>query len=128
MGTGAIIAAFWAVILIGIPLWWKTTQVYRANLPFKEIEDWRTRQVREKESCSIKSHSGLDLPTSLVIHIPTSIRYYEPDELGARLQRQLTVEFRDSSSCADFSVSVQCVPWHEDQPGSTTPTFKGDMD
>ncbi|RIB01224.1 phosphatidylinositol-glycan biosynthesis class S protein [Gigaspora rosea] len=35
-----IIISFWVVILIGLPLWWKTTEVYRAQLPFTEIEEW----------------------------------------------------------------------------------------
>ncbi|CAG8467974.1 2534_t:CDS:2 [Funneliformis mosseae] len=35
-----IIASFYIVILLGLPLWWKTTEVYRAQLPFAEIEEW----------------------------------------------------------------------------------------
>ncbi|EYE99650.1 GPI-anchor transamidase GPI17 [Aspergillus ruber CBS 135680] len=36
-----VIAAFWAVIIfLGLPIWWKTTSIYRAHLPFQEMVDW----------------------------------------------------------------------------------------
>ncbi|KAJ5095874.1 hypothetical protein NUU61_005230 [Penicillium alfredii] len=36
-----VIAAFWAVIIfLGFPIWWKTTSVYRAHIPFQEMVDW----------------------------------------------------------------------------------------
>ncbi|KAL4928285.1 GPI-anchor transamidase GPI17 [Aspergillus undulatus] len=36
-----VVAAFWAVILfLGFPIWWKTTSIYRAELPVQEMLDW----------------------------------------------------------------------------------------
>ncbi|KAI9924594.1 hypothetical protein AWENTII_009683 [Aspergillus wentii] len=36
-----VILAFWAVIIfLGFPIWWKTTSIYRARLPFQEMVDW----------------------------------------------------------------------------------------
>ena len=36
-----IILSFWMVILcLGLPMWWKTTSIYRARLPFQEMLDW----------------------------------------------------------------------------------------
>ena len=36
-----IILSFWVVIFcVGIPMWWQTTSVYRARLPFQEMLDW----------------------------------------------------------------------------------------
>lgn len=26
------------ILVLGLPMWWKTTQVYRVELPYKEIE------------------------------------------------------------------------------------------
>lgn len=43
-----MVLAFWSVVLLGLPFWWKTTEVYRANLPFAEIDAWQTRQVEKK--------------------------------------------------------------------------------
>ncbi|KAL4944068.1 hypothetical protein BDV06DRAFT_188245 [Aspergillus oleicola] len=36
-----VVIAFWAVILfLGFPIWWKTTSIYRAELPTQEMLDW----------------------------------------------------------------------------------------
>ncbi|BCS24810.1 GPI-anchor transamidase GPI17 [Aspergillus puulaauensis] len=36
-----VVAAFWAVILfLGFPIWWKTTSIYRAELPIQDMLDW----------------------------------------------------------------------------------------
>ncbi|KAL3494832.1 phosphatidylinositol-glycan biosynthesis class S protein-domain-containing protein [Aspergillus germanicus] len=36
-----VVAAFWAVILfLGLPIWWKATSIYRAELPLQEMLDW----------------------------------------------------------------------------------------
>ncbi|KAI5925677.1 phosphatidylinositol-glycan biosynthesis class S protein [Camillea tinctor] len=36
-----IIASFWAIVLfLGLPIWWKTTTIYRADLPLGEMMDW----------------------------------------------------------------------------------------
>lgn len=41
-----VIAAFWAVIIfLGFPIWWKTTSVYRARLPFQEMVEWADDKV-----------------------------------------------------------------------------------
>lgn len=37
----AVILSFWAIIVFfGLPLWWKTTAIYRADLPLDEMMDW----------------------------------------------------------------------------------------
>lgn len=36
-----IILSFWAVILIlGLPTWWQTTSIYRADLPLQDMLNW----------------------------------------------------------------------------------------
>ncbi len=36
-----VILSFWAVIvLLGLPMWWHTTSIYRARLPIQEMLDW----------------------------------------------------------------------------------------
>lgn len=45
-----VIAAFWAVIIfLGFPIWWKTTSIYRATLPFQEMTDWADGKVNQRE-------------------------------------------------------------------------------
>ena len=47
-----IVISFWAVIvLLGVPTWWQTTSIYRANLPLQEMVDWADGLV------SIAKHS-----------------------------------------------------------------------
>ncbi|KAI1819141.1 phosphatidylinositol-glycan biosynthesis class S protein [Xylaria intraflava] len=36
-----IIASFWLVVLcLGVPIWWQTTSIYRANLPLNQMMNW----------------------------------------------------------------------------------------
>lgn len=40
------IASFWAVVfLLGLPMWLKTTAVYRAALPLQRMSEWANGQV-----------------------------------------------------------------------------------
>jgi len=42
-----VILSFWAIIiLVGLPVWWKTTAIYRADLPLQVMTDWADRKVR----------------------------------------------------------------------------------
>lgn len=41
-----VILSFWAVaLLIGVPLWWTTTSIYRAPLPLAEMQNWSEGKV-----------------------------------------------------------------------------------
>jgi phosphatidylinositol glycan class S len=41
-----ILLSFWAVaVLFGLPIWWKTTTVYRAPLPLQQMLDWADGKV-----------------------------------------------------------------------------------
>jgi len=41
-----IILSFWAVVIfLGLPIWWKTTTVYRASLPLQQMLDWADGNV-----------------------------------------------------------------------------------
>ncbi|KAF2440742.1 hypothetical protein P171DRAFT_368151 [Karstenula rhodostoma CBS 690.94] len=42
----AVIASFWAVVaFLGLPVWWKTTAIYRADLPLQDMTAWANGQV-----------------------------------------------------------------------------------
>ncbi|KAK9762191.1 GPI transamidase component [Basidiobolus ranarum] len=55
-----ILLSVWAVVLIGLPFWWKTTQVYRAHLPFEEIAHWQ-----DLDGC-------LNFPVRVNLHLPST--------------------------------------------------------
>jgi len=43
----AAIVSFWAVVvLLGLPVWWTTTAIYRAELPLQDMTDWAEGKVR----------------------------------------------------------------------------------
>lgn len=42
-----IILSFWLIVVfLGLPIWWKTTTIYRADLPLQEMLDWSDGKVR----------------------------------------------------------------------------------
>lgn len=44
-----VIASFWAlIILVGIPMWWQTTSIHRAQLPLLEMSRWADGQVTQQ--------------------------------------------------------------------------------
>lgn len=41
-----VIFAFWSVVLfLGLPVWWRTTSIYRARLPLRQMNDWADGRV-----------------------------------------------------------------------------------
>jgi len=41
-----VIASFWAIIIVvGLPIWWRTTTIYRASLPLEQMMDWADGRV-----------------------------------------------------------------------------------
>ncbi|KAI8143817.1 phosphatidylinositol-glycan biosynthesis class S protein [Fennellomyces sp. T-0311] len=105
MSTRLVLASFWAFFLIGLPFWWKTTEVYRANLPFAEIEAWHTGQ-----SCNFV------FPTTFVIHIPQSVPIGH--DRAETLQQRLSTQFNQRSSCAAFPIHVKYQTWDQDKLAS----------
>lgn len=40
------------VFVIGFPVWWNTTKVYRATLPYADIQQLGNLQVGKNKKCS----------------------------------------------------------------------------
>jgi phosphatidylinositol glycan class S len=41
-----VIFSFWAIVLfLGLPIWWRTTTIYRARLPLDQMMDWAEGRV-----------------------------------------------------------------------------------
>lgn len=48
-----VIFSFWLIVLcLGLPIWWRTTAIPRANLPLDEMMDWADGKVCCPVSCS----------------------------------------------------------------------------
>src|SRR5208282_4811081 len=46
-----VIFSFWAIVLfLGLPVWWRTTAIYRARLPLSQMMDWADGRVRKAYS------------------------------------------------------------------------------
>lgn len=42
----SVVLSFWLVVLLlGLPVWWKTTAIYRADLPLQHMTDWADGKV-----------------------------------------------------------------------------------
>ena len=41
----AVVLAFWAVALIGVPYWWSTTTIERRHLPVAQVDAWLRTSV-----------------------------------------------------------------------------------
>lgn len=53
-----VILAFWAVVVfLGLPMWWKTTSIYRANLPIEEMNEWAEGRVCKQVSTTLDALS-----------------------------------------------------------------------
>ncbi|CAG8612064.1 1296_t:CDS:2 [Paraglomus brasilianum] len=102
-----IIASFWTVILIGLPLWWKTTDVYRAQLPFTEIEQWSRWEA-----------SNLVFPLDFTFYFAEEDETpIELEQLSENIERALNEQFsRDAEAdglVTQLSVTVDSVKWKQ---------------
>lgn len=58
------VLSFWAIALLGVPYWWKTTTVERLQLPSTEIQGWRERAVSTSKEERFAFFSDDDLTCS----------------------------------------------------------------
>jgi phosphatidylinositol glycan class S len=62
-----VLASFWAIIvLFGLPIWWKTTAIYRASLPLDQMMDWADGRVMlAEETCPARANRSTGMPSSI---------------------------------------------------------------
>lgn len=56
----SILAAYWAVIALSLPLWWTTTSIQRLSLPTSRVEDLARKDLRFPIDVVLDSSSGVD--------------------------------------------------------------------
>lgn len=55
----SVLISFWVVALFfGLPVWWKTTTVYRAPLPLQEMTDWADGKVWDLRRAKLNVSTG----------------------------------------------------------------------
>ncbi|OSD05225.1 hypothetical protein PYCCODRAFT_1432983 [Trametes coccinea BRFM310] len=58
-----IIASYWVVVLLAIPLWWKTTSIERLSLPTSRVRAQRSKELRFPVNVDIGAlHADDDAP------------------------------------------------------------------
>ena len=84
----SILAAYWAVILLALPLWWTTTSIQRLSLPISRVEDLAQKDLHFPVDIFLDSSSGVDtkvLSTKLQSLINTRLSSDVRAWLGVRV-------------------------------------------
>ncbi|KAF7272786.1 hypothetical protein GWI33_014459 [Rhynchophorus ferrugineus] len=91
------------LVLLGIPIWWYTTRVYRASLPLDEIENLQLKEQLQKE---------FGIPLSLEYDLLISFVHPDPGTLNVdvdilKLDSALTQFSKNVLPIADFTIKSQ---------------------
>ena len=109
-----IVISFWAVILLlGLPTWWQTTSIYRANLPLQDMVNWAegfVRNDRRSFSLQLTLARRIFLPLSpctsgfsrLASHAPTRSAWC------ATRNKSSTTSTNTQPCTRDYTSSVAC--------------------
>ena len=75
-----VVLSFWALILfVGVPMWWQTTSIHRAQLPLPEMLRWSDGQVQ-------RASANQSATLTLLLEWPT---YSSPADLDLGSQHAL---------------------------------------
>ncbi|KAI0179060.1 phosphatidylinositol-glycan biosynthesis class S protein [Hypoxylon sp. FL1284] len=88
-----IVASFWFIVLLGLPIWWKTTTIYRAELPLSQMVDWA-----DGKACNpvLPVRIGIDAPALRDDEVQNLVQITEQtldatnDFSGHRLQLEIS--------------------------------------
>ncbi|KAF2454240.1 phosphatidylinositol-glycan biosynthesis class S protein [Lineolata rhizophorae] len=121
-----VILAFWSVaILLGLPIWWKTTTIYRAQLPLQAMLDWA-----DGKSCRpvFPLRIALDAPSlsSNDAHNLLRTTQHAIDDLNDFSAHHLRLRLRDHFDTRNASQEVH--PDVGDLPAVGTPASFTDED
>ncbi|XP_060522011.1 GPI transamidase component PIG-S [Cylas formicarius] len=99
----SIASYFVVLVLIGIPIWWYTTRVYRATLPLDEIRNLQLNNYSKRE---------FGIPLSLEYDVLISFVHPDPENLQIKLTGLEIAEYlqdflEELSPLADFITKSQ---------------------
>ncbi|KAK2741245.1 GPI transamidase component [Myotisia sp. PD_48] len=107
-----VVFAFWSVILfLGLPMWWKTTSIYRAKLPLVAMGNWADGLAcRPTFPLHIRVHTP-DMPTSEAESMVQAIQHALDDlndfwEHHLRLQLTKTKEDHENIEASASELGI----------------------
>ncbi|KAI0828705.1 phosphatidylinositol-glycan biosynthesis class S protein [Trametes gibbosa] len=56
-----IIASYWAVVLLAVPLWWKSTSIERLSLPTSRVHAQRSRELSYAAEVQVQTTSAFEV-------------------------------------------------------------------
>ncbi|EJT72952.1 hypothetical protein GGTG_09803 [Gaeumannomyces tritici R3-111a-1] len=117
-----VVLSFWALILtFGLPIWWHTTSIYRANLPLNDMMDWAEgRACRPVFPLTVALDTG-SLPDSEAQALLQQTQQ-TLDAMGSSSGHQLRLESARQSKAGDdrIALTVRLAPG-ETRAGSLHP-------
>ena len=54
-----IIASYWLVVILALPLWWKTTSIDRLSLPENRVHGLTEKQVKDISMLMVRNVDGV---------------------------------------------------------------------
>ncbi|KAJ2821185.1 hypothetical protein FBU31_004986, partial [Coemansia sp. 'formosensis'] len=102
-----VVASILIILLLGLPLWWTTTRVYRAELPATEIADFSPDQV-------------LTVPFSFYIDAPTTIAAEAIEHMAQKLIDKRRAAYAPSEWRVRYTARVRYKTAAPDVPGHYT--------
>ncbi|KAJ2811767.1 GPI transamidase component [Coemansia furcata] len=102
-----VVASILIILLLGLPLWWTTTRVYRAELPATEIADFSPDQV-------------LTVPFSFYIDAPTTIAAEAIEHMAQKLIDERRAAYAPSEWRVRYTARVRHKITAPDVPGHYT--------
>ena len=94
-------------IVIGVPLWWKTTEVYRVSLPYSDIADLSNTKVFYLSRCNMQiyNHKELEWGTSPSQLFMSNILKSYASAVGFN-----NSWYREKRTCSEFISYLVCCP------------------
>ena len=113
----SILAAYWAVILLALPLWWTTTSIQRLSLPTSRVEDLSREDLRFPVDIALDSSTGVDTKS-----LSVKIRSLINARLSPDVRSWLDVNVHPDSVPGEFPVTYRVYPKHRPQQTSNIGT------